>query len=477
MQLPPLQRLLPPLRSKAPAAADQPPSGGFFIANPPTIKAMSLVTRCTACGTLFKVVVDQLKISDGWVRCGQCGHVFDARANLVEAGVTPTPAVAAPVQTRVDLPIATKSIARGADSMPARGIKTFENSPVKTDIDALQDWQPSASPAPEERREAALQSQPTAPANFEDMLRRPETGLPSSYAGGFEGTPVAPASVQQRESRLSLSLDSRVFQPGLLRDSGQIDSEAGPSTASWANSDYASQHPAIVGVAQGRSISLSAEPTTLDGSGVSTPQPISLPSEQQEINTSDPSTQPLPTPGFVKQAQRAARWRSPWVRAGLCLVALVLLAALALQVALYDKDRLAATYPQTKPWLEQLCTHAGCRVEALKRIESIVIDSSSFNRINKNNPQLEASTQSYKLGITLKNTGHLAVALPHVELSLQDTQDQPIVRRVLSPADLGASLDRLQPAQELAGTLTLQIPTSQLAGSRINGYRVLAFYP
>jgi predicted Zn finger-like uncharacterized protein len=45
---------------------------------------MSLVTRCTACGTLFKVVADQLKISQGWVRCGQCAHVFDAQANLVE---------------------------------------------------------------------------------------------------------------------------------------------------------------------------------------------------------------------------------------------------------------------------------------------------------------------------------------------------------------------------------------------------------
>ena len=438
---------------------------------------MSLVTRCTACGTLFKVVADQLKISDGWVRCGQCAHVFDARANLVDAGVTPPPAVAAPVQTSVDLLNATKSIALDADSMPARGVKAFEKSLVKTDIDALQDWQPNTSLAAEERRATALQSQPTEPANFEDLLRRPEPGLPASFASGFGSTPAVPASVLQRESRLSLSSDSRVFKPGLLRDSGEIDSEAGPSTTSWASSDYASQHPAIVGTPQRRSVSLSAEPTTLDGSGGSTPQPISLPSELEEINTSDPSTQPEPTPGFVKQAQRAARWRSPWVRAGLCLVALVLLAALALQVALYDKDRLAATYPQTKPWLEQLCIHAGCRVEAFKRIESIVIDSSSFNRINKNNPQLEAATQSYKLGITLKNTGNLAVALPHVELSLQDTQDQPIVRRVLSPADLGASLDRLQPAQELAGTLTLQIPTAQLAGSRINGYRVLAFYP
>lgn len=46
---------------------------------------MSLVTRCPACGTAFKVVADQLKISDGWVRCGQCQHVFDGNEHLLQA--------------------------------------------------------------------------------------------------------------------------------------------------------------------------------------------------------------------------------------------------------------------------------------------------------------------------------------------------------------------------------------------------------
>jgi hypothetical protein len=51
------------------------------------------------------------------------------------------------------------------------------------------------------------------------------------------------------------------------------------------------------------------------------------------------------------------------------------------------------------------------------------------------------------------------------------------LRRVLSPADLGSSLQTLAPAQDMAGSLTLQIDTAQLAGSKIQGYRVLAFYP
>ena len=45
---------------------------------------MSLITSCPACGTMFRVVPDQLKISEGWVRCGHCGDVFDASAHLAD---------------------------------------------------------------------------------------------------------------------------------------------------------------------------------------------------------------------------------------------------------------------------------------------------------------------------------------------------------------------------------------------------------
>jgi predicted Zn finger-like uncharacterized protein len=45
---------------------------------------MSMITRCPACETMFKVVPDQLRISAGWVRCGQCDEIFDASAHLMD---------------------------------------------------------------------------------------------------------------------------------------------------------------------------------------------------------------------------------------------------------------------------------------------------------------------------------------------------------------------------------------------------------
>lgn len=61
---------------------------------------MSLATRCTACGTVFRIVEDQLRVSDGWVRCGRCAEVFDAREMLFDIerdAPPPWPASFAPV--------------------------------------------------------------------------------------------------------------------------------------------------------------------------------------------------------------------------------------------------------------------------------------------------------------------------------------------------------------------------------------------
>lgn len=43
---------------------------------------MTLTARCPACDTAFKVGPDQLRLAEGWVRCGRCGETFEARDAL-----------------------------------------------------------------------------------------------------------------------------------------------------------------------------------------------------------------------------------------------------------------------------------------------------------------------------------------------------------------------------------------------------------
>lgn len=52
---------------------------------------MSLATRCPHCNTIFKVVQDQLKVSEGWVRCGRCQEVFNALEGLFDMEREPPP--------------------------------------------------------------------------------------------------------------------------------------------------------------------------------------------------------------------------------------------------------------------------------------------------------------------------------------------------------------------------------------------------
>ena len=71
---------------------------------------MSLATRCTSCETVFRVVQDQLRVSEGWVRCGRCDAVFNGleclfdldRAGLHDASA-PAAHAPAPAPEAADL--------------------------------------------------------------------------------------------------------------------------------------------------------------------------------------------------------------------------------------------------------------------------------------------------------------------------------------------------------------------------------------
>lgn len=167
---------------------------------------------------------------------------------------------------------------------------------------------------------------------------------------------------------------------------------------------------------------------------------------------------------FVRAARRKAFWRQRWVRGVLLLVALVSLAVLALQVAVQERDRIAAMDPRTRPWLVKLCEPLRCEIAPPRQIADVVIDSSSFNK---------ARGDSYQLAITMKNQSGLPLAMPAVELTLTDAQDQPVLRRVLLPTDLAAPAE-LPARGEWSASVAVIVTTG---GARVAGYRLLAFYP
>lgn len=151
---------------------------------------MSLAARCPSCGTVFRVVQDQLRVSEGWVRCGRCAEVFNAIESLVD----------------LDADIA-------ATRRP-----------------------PAPPPPPSSRRERVLE-------DLENVSRFDEQADALSPLSTF-GTPDAPLKVQERSRQGQLPAPPVAYEPPAASTSTTIESAVAEVAA--ARIEAASHRPAFV---------------------------------------------------------------------------------------------------------------------------------------------------------------------------------------------------------------------------------------
>ena len=171
-----------------------------------------------------------------------------------------------------------------------------------------------------------------------------------------------------------------------------------------------------------------------------------------------------PTPEFVQQTQRQARWQSRPVIATLWAVTLVLVLLLAMQVLYHFRDLAVSRWPNLKPGLTSLCAAMNCVIAAPRRIDNVAVENSALTR--------GAAPDSLRLALTLRNRGPYSVAVPSIDLSLTNMGGQLIARRTLSPRDLRVTTPQLEPGAELALQSLLSTGNSPVAG-----YTVEIFYP
>ena len=176
----------------------------------------------------------------------------------------------------------------------------------------------------------------------------------------------------------------------------------------------------------------------------------------------------LPADGvsFLQPPPLTQQDSNPVVLAALASLSFALLLVLVLQIAVHERDLIAASYPRLASPLEHLCEPLNCSVKALRRIEAIVIDSSSFARVGGN---------VFRLSVSLKNMAGLALALPAIELTLTDAQDNVLVRRVLEPQDLLTGAEAIEAGSEWSPSL--EVALASPVATAVNGYRLVAFYP
>lgn len=380
--------------------------------------ATGLATRCSACGTVFRVVPDQLRVSEGWVRCGRCSQVFNALEGLVDLDTgLPKQTAGSPAHPEAEAP----------------GDAEFDIAHPAA--------RPGSPPLP-----------PAQPTSIASGTRKPPSPRPAEPK-----TPAWPAAAGGSAVDIGAnSVEGTLATSADLGNNSRSDNDSdrhSDSRSSIRSADHSVTHSVAHSVAHSDS-PLQATPTD---------PAAQAPAESEAETASD-------KPSFVRSAERAERWRSPKVRAALAATALLAMLTLVAQASLQYRDVLAAQVPETRPWLAQACAALGCKVEAARSIESLAVDSSGLVRVEKSN--------LYKMQVTLRNRGGMDVAVPALDLTLTDGQGRLIARKVLRLSELGASQATIAAGRELAVLATVQVAAAgEVAQQPIAGYTIELFYP
>ena len=166
-------------------------------------------------------------------------------------------------------------------------------------------------------------------------------------------------------------------------------------------------------------------------------------------------------PLFAPVRQRRSRF---WLPA-----TAILAVALAAQAAIYYRGEIALLFPEARPVLAEFCAPLGCAVRLPRRADMISIESSDL-QADPSNPGVMV------LSATLRNRAGFPQTHPAIELTLTDTQDQPLARRVLQVQDYAgrsASVDTGFP-----GNSEIAVKVYMEASSlKATGYRLYLFYP
>lgn len=195
--------------------------------------------------------------------------------------------------------------------------------------------------------------------------------------------------------------------------------------------------------------------------------PAQIPVRPKERPPAAAAVRPDPAASLYEWEFRmpvAPRRTGMWVS-----LSLLLLAVLALQVAYAFRTEVMVRVPQARMYYERVCEWVGC-VVALPRVSSYLhIEASDLKAPDPDRPG------EIELLVTVRNRAPVEQDYPAFELTLTNSQEQTIARRVFLPAEYRQWMDAadgLKAGAELP--IRLFLDTGEL---RAAGYRLYLFYP
>ncbi|MEF8734786.1 MAG: DUF3426 domain-containing protein [Candidatus Accumulibacter meliphilus] len=390
-------------------------------------------TCCPDCRTIFRVTSEQLKARAGKVRCGQCRRVFNALDSLLDDAEA---IIVAPVLTPTDAPFASETL-------------LHRETPPRTQASLS-----TPTPRPPNSEEE------TPPTPTVAMLLRDETDADESEKGaetdvGDEPAPTSYEPLGRSEPFFSAHALERI-----------------------AERTHPAQHPAQHTI-----------PDRFATSGPSSPAADAPPITADRAATVAEVTE-VSAIGDAEHGLRASqnkevlaydRWLEGTISqpvppvAGKALAAPFVIAIILLTLTLvgqaifHFRGVIALTTPSTRPALAALSAALGTDIPLPRDVELVSIEASDLQSDPGRNKLLT-------LQATLRNRAGYAQAYPAIELTLTDTADKAIVRRVftadeyLTPAQLAEKSFAANAAVEVR----LWLEANEVDAA---GYRLYVFYP
>ena len=173
--------------------------------------------------------------------------------------------------------------------------------------------------------------------------------------------------------------------------------------------------------------------------------------------------------GMISSSQAQSEKPSSRIWLSLSLLAATVL---MLQLGVQFRTQLALALPAIKPQLQTVLGLFDIELSLPHKADQLSIENSDMQPLVGHPGQLE-------LTATLKNRAPFAQQPPHLELTLTNDFDQPVLRKILSPnvylPDQPRQQQSFDPGEEISVHLILQ-PAKDLK-SPASGYRLYLFYP
>ncbi len=457
-----------------------------------------MFTCCPECQTCFRITDEQLAIAKGLVRCGHCHKVFNGSGNLTETLPDDKPAEYASDSRHEadehDSGIFAAEFSTAAPDNKLFGDLSEDQAPPPAsehfDLPSFSARDDFIDESPEDKNEIeqennAVINQADDPAATVDSLAddwflqddktdtnptqtgaqaddtyeytdisdnlKEEQNIEDIFSDMHQQLELGMAELEQNKPGGGILDDDPVHSKvrntkknnAVINDEDEInqaidsifsDSELPLYGEKMADQDYQVEKEMLAAFGKGAHIDNSSdniqfEDDAISLAGISRPLEEDLPASPANMPEHEVPRR-LRDSLAVAEPEKTSVWK---IMGGLLLI-LLLSIGLLIQLALFRNIEIVNHFPQTRPWLEQFCHYAPCRIHSQRDIEQIKI----LERDIRAHPK---DKKALLITATIVNKASFNQSYPDIRVTLSDLTGTVVAQRRFVPADYLGSLN------------------------------------